>query len=338
MGQTASLSPAAQMQNCCCQPKVSGDTVYSPVSRGRIGEHLPTLLSTPTAGDQKNEKKEFDVDALIKGNDGADDSNVAGTSSEEELILQPAEDATGAEGAPGKTSVQVQEVNAQVSDASFAEIYAADGPNRATGPGPTQEAPLLQPEPSLLEEADGGAASAQEQPDQQPAPPAAQQQPAKRTREERKELRRQQRVNAKERLSPFLTKNGFAGPNTPRRRLFRTQFPIHAAVNQNNAEVVKLLIIAGVDITKCDSGGRTAQELARREHSRHNSHAQVLALLTEAQRRRAARMARKSQAAEAVGATTSGEAAQKRVSSEASTMTNFATTSTASTLASTQGP
>jgi hypothetical protein len=220
---------------------------------------------------------------------------------------------------PNRASSKTPWTSAQQVDDAVAESQALDGPNRASGPSPGQARgsdEAVAAAAGALEAAAGPEEAAAPSGETQPSQP-------KRSREERKELRRQQRANAKERLRPFLTKNGFAGPNTPRRRFFRTQFPIHAAVSQNNADVVKLLIIAGVDITKADSSSRTAQELARREHSRHNSHAQVLALLTEAQRRRAARLARRNQAAEALA----GMAGEVSVGNYATSST-LATTST----------
>jgi len=317
MGQSASTGPAAQLHLNCCQPAVSGDTSPVAVARG-MGESLPNLLSTPTAGAQNGVKKGM----TLEDTRAAVESTVSGHPVEEiVLTAEPAESG-------GAVDLTASEVNFIASDSL--EFDAANGPNRASSQSITMNEGITEKEDfASVEEADATTAT-QEQTENQPE---ATGQPAKRTREERKELRRQQRGNAKERLHPFLSKNGFVGPNTPRRRFFRTQFPIHAAVNQNNAEVVKLLIIAGVDITKVDSAGRTAQELARREHSRHNSHAQVLALLTEAQRRRAARMARKNQAAEGAGATSSGQV-ENRASGESS-LAQIVTSSTMSTMEST---
>merc|ERR1719238_2701833 len=114
MGQTAasSLNPTLQMQ-ICCQPAVSQDS--SPVTVARMEESLPTLLSTPTAGAQNgDEKKAFQPATKGEASFPA--------------VIDP--DAT----------IALLEVNAQVSDADGinAEIDAADGPNRATGPSPTE--------------------------------------------------------------------------------------------------------------------------------------------------------------------------------------------------------
>lgn len=305
MGQTASVGSA----HLCCRPAVAADS--SPISAGRIEEALPTLLSTPTATanaqlGNDGEKKAFQ--ATANENEEVVSKSIVVAEAFEELSQHSGE-------GPNRASSKTPWTSAQQVDDAVAESQALDGPNRASGPSPGQA--------RGSDEAVAAAGAQQEMAGpEEAAAPAGETQPSqpKRSREERKELRRQQRANAKERLRPFLTKNGFAGPNTPRRRFFRTQFPIHAAVSQNNAEVVKLLIIAGVDITKADSSSRTAQELARREHSRHNSHAQVLALLTEAQRRRAARLARRNQAAEAL-AGMSGEVS----------VGNYATSSTLAT-------
>lgn len=273
---------------------------------------MPTLLSTPTATanaqlGNDGEKKAFQ--ATANENEEVVSKSIVVAEAFEELSQHSSE-------GPNRASSKTPWTSAQQVDDAVAESQALDGPNRASGPSPGQARgsdEAVAAAAGALEAAAGPEEAAAPSGETQPSQP-------KRSREERKELRRQQRANAKERLRPFLTKNGFAGPNTPRRRFFRTQFPIHAAVSQNNAEVVKLLIIAGVDITKADSSSRTAQELARREHSRHNSHAQVLALLTEAQRRRAARLARRNQAAEAL-ASMAGEVS----------VGNYATSSTLAT-------
>eukprot|EP00929_Paragymnodinium_shiwhaense_P120248 TRINITY_DN92169_c0_g1_i1.p1 TRINITY_DN92169_c0_g1~~TRINITY_DN92169_c0_g1_i1.p1 ORF type:complete len:296 (-),score=46.37 TRINITY_DN92169_c0_g1_i1:137-1024(-) len=267
----------------CCRPAVVTDS--SPIGSNKvvmIDQHFPTLLLTPTA---HTENKFRAIKATPE-----DASNASPN------IDKTASDRSGqSPHGPNRASSKTPWAPTSQVDVTTLEAQAVDGPNRASGPTPFGSDTL-----AIADGAPPADTTSGEQ--QEPAVAAAAPQAATRSKEERKALHREQKAQAKERLRPFLTKNGFSGPNAPRRRLFRTQFPIHCAVSQNNAEVVKLLILAGADISKSDSAGRTAQELARRESSRSNpsskSSNQVHALLTEAQRRRAAKMARRTKASE----------------------------------------
>eukprot|EP00929_Paragymnodinium_shiwhaense_P028357 TRINITY_DN16445_c0_g1_i1.p1 TRINITY_DN16445_c0_g1~~TRINITY_DN16445_c0_g1_i1.p1 ORF type:complete len:302 (-),score=80.98 TRINITY_DN16445_c0_g1_i1:295-1200(-) len=285
---------AEEVPTFCCKTTVTDDAspVVAVSSQEAVEEELPTLLRVTGVDKQGNKLFVDDANADVE----IVDMNQA--------MSPHASEDNDREVAMAPTDCQTDAQALAEATAPIAEEVVA-----AAAPPPPKA------------EADPAATAVQ-------APP----QRSVRTREERKERRRQQRNSAKERLQPFLTKHGFAGPNSVRRRFFKSQYPIHYAAIQNNVEVVKLLIIAGVDITKKDSRGLTAHEHARREHAKRNSHTQVLALLTEAQRRRTAKLARRHEAAQQTGPEKqeNGQRQQQQGTGSSSSMHNISTgTSTA---------
>lgn len=64
-------------------------------------------------------------------------------------------------------------------------------------------------------------------------------------------------------LAAFLKRKNFAGPMVPRRRRFRTDYALHAAVEERDAQMVRLLLLARADPVQKNSEGQTAEELAR---------------------------------------------------------------------------
>lgn len=99
-------------------------------------------------------------------------------------------------------------------------------------------------------------------------------------RSAREDTRRAERARKdEEELDRFLTAEGFAGPGDKRRRMFRTSYPLHVAVQKRNAKVVRLLFKAGADPSQRDSRGLTPAELAQRsQRVRHGrgTHDEVL--------------------------------------------------------------
>jgi len=70
-------------------------------------------------------------------------------------------------------------------------------------------------------------------------------------------------------LRQFLRKHGFAGVNEPRRvRLLWTSYPLHLAVEANDLRVVEVLLAEGADVSRRDSSGRTAAQVAQRRNKR----------------------------------------------------------------------
>mmetsp|Transcript_60544 Transcript_60544/g.159177 ORF Transcript_60544/g.159177 Transcript_60544/m.159177 type:complete len:206 (-) Transcript_60544:205-822(-) len=88
------------------------------------------------------------------------------------------------------------------------------------------------------------------------------------------ELRRAQAL-----VEPFLRKHGFSDLNEERRRIFQTRCPLHVAVRENNAMMVRQLLLARADTKVTDSAGRTPLKLAM-EKDRVGSHIAVLLALS----------------------------------------------------------
>lgn len=82
------------------------------------------------------------------------------------------------------------------------------------------------------------------------------------------------KVCSEEELTKFLTLEGFKSATSSRRRMLQTTYPLHVAVNRNDAGLVRSLLAARADATK-RSGGQTAQQLAEKK-DRQGSHAEVL--------------------------------------------------------------
>lgn len=64
-------------------------------------------------------------------------------------------------------------------------------------------------------------------------------------------------------LAAFLAQNGFAGPTTSRRRRFKTDYPLHVAVQERDPQMVQLLLFARADPMQKNGEGQTAEEFAR---------------------------------------------------------------------------
>lgn len=81
-----------------------------------------------------------------------------------------------------------------------------------------------------------------------------------------------------EEVRNFLRAEGFADISAPRRRLMTTSFPIHAAVQRCNAEMVASLLWARADPMVRGPKGLTPAQLARKNNQR-GSHQEVLEVL-----------------------------------------------------------
>jgi hypothetical protein len=82
----------------------------------------------------------------------------------------------------------------------------------------------------------------------------------------------------KAKVDAFLKSNGFSDVDAKRTRMLKSSYPLHAAVSQNNAEMVQLLLAAGARHGLKNSAGQTPLQLAQRLDKR-DSHALVLKLL-----------------------------------------------------------
>lgn len=80
------------------------------------------------------------------------------------------------------------------------------------------------------------------------------------------------------RVTGFLIKKGFGGINVGRRKMLRTTYPLHAAVADNDAMMVQMLIRAGADTAQKDSSGITPRQQALKLNN-NGSHKAVVSLL-----------------------------------------------------------
>jgi len=76
----------------------------------------------------------------------------------------------------------------------------------------------------------------------------------------------------------FLTANGFRSVTSRRRRMLRASYPLHVAVKQNRADVVRLLLLAKADPTQRNSSGTSPWQLAQKL-CKNGSHDEVLSQL-----------------------------------------------------------
>merc|ERR1712187_524653 len=94
-------------------------------------------------------------------------------------------------------------------------------------------------------------------------------------------------VQQQESAAIFLKAQGFRSVTSKRRKLLSACYPLHVAVEQNDAEVVRCLPLARADVNQrssrfCSTGRRwTPREMAARRN-RDGSHAEVLAVLEAA--------------------------------------------------------
>merc|ERR1711874_266827 len=67
-----------------------------------------------------------------------------------------------------------------------------------------------------------------------------------------------------ERLNAFFAAHGFAGVNARKKKLLKSYYPLHLAVEQNNIEIVRLLIAARANMSLKNSAGRPPLQMASR--------------------------------------------------------------------------
>lgn len=67
----------------------------------------------------------------------------------------------------------------------------------------------------------------------------------------------------KKQVTRFLSEHGFRGDvNTSKRRLFKSEYPLHVAVRKQDADMVRLLLLAGADRSLANSSGVTPVQKA----------------------------------------------------------------------------
>lgn len=65
-------------------------------------------------------------------------------------------------------------------------------------------------------------------------------------------------------LVEFLASHGFKGINSKKKRLLKSHYPLHVAVNQNNVDVVRVLLAMRADASLSNSAGQSPLRLAQR--------------------------------------------------------------------------
>lgn len=97
--------------------------------------------------------------------------------------------------------------------------------------------------------------------------------------------RKADRLEARNEVRPFLTKNGFATVKSKKTWLWRSYYPLHAAVKQNDVDTVRLLLKARADPQKTTSSGETPRDLAFRLN-KLESHSAIIEMLDRSKARK----------------------------------------------------
>lgn len=85
-------------------------------------------------------------------------------------------------------------------------------------------------------------------------------------------------AEAREALAAWLRDNGFADVNQEKTSLIKTVYPLHVAVSQRDATIVRLLLLEGADAERRSSLNQTPFQLAEWSN-RDGSHDEIFALL-----------------------------------------------------------
>jgi len=93
-----------------------------------------------------------------------------------------------------------------------------------------------------------------------------------------KEQRLKEEAEDQSKIDTFLWTNGFVDMDSKKKSLFKTFYPLHAAVTQSNAEMVQLLLAAGARPTLKNSAGRSPLQLALKLDKK-GSHEQIIKFL-----------------------------------------------------------
>jgi len=93
-----------------------------------------------------------------------------------------------------------------------------------------------------------------------------------------KEQRLKEEAEDKKQVDAFLWTNGFADMDSKKKSMFKSFYPLHVAVTQNNADMVQLLLAAGARPMLKNSAGLSPLQLAQKLDKK-GSHEKILRLL-----------------------------------------------------------
>jgi len=94
----------------------------------------------------------------------------------------------------------------------------------------------------------------------------------------RDEVAKAQKREAEKKVATFLRVRGFKTITSPKKSCMKTSFPLHAAVEENSADMVLALLECGADLMQKNSAGKTPRALAEKLN-KHGSHDAVIAAL-----------------------------------------------------------
>lgn len=83
-------------------------------------------------------------------------------------------------------------------------------------------------------------------------------------------------------VKEFLELNGFFNVNSERRSMGRIAYPIHVAVKEKNASMVRMLLAEGADPNRTTTRGYTAEDIAKSRNS-DGSYNEILMILRSGQ-------------------------------------------------------
>lgn len=106
-------------------------------------------------------------------------------------------------------------------------------------------------------------------------------QPSEKERAHADKMQREKEAADKKKVEDFLHNKGFAGINRKRTKLWKSKYPLHSAVKENDPELVQLLLEAKANPACRNSAGETPVQLAKKLNVR-GSQTALLRKFTEA--------------------------------------------------------
>jgi len=97
----------------------------------------------------------------------------------------------------------------------------------------------------------------------------------------RYEAERERKAAEERKVSEYLAAHGFKDVNTKKSSMFRSRYPLHVAVKEQDVEMVKLLLSVGADRTLKNSSGKTPVQKAE-EYSKQNKNEATSAEIIDA--------------------------------------------------------